>query len=106
MCGYNICRVMTNKEYTPTHRTIADTITCFMMFIFFVVQIYVIKGNTIDSFFLYPQIVGYVIVLLSCLIYHEILLLYCCGMAYNTNVEIDKRGIKEVKRMSTSQSNL
>ena len=96
MCGYNICRVMTNKEYTPTHRTIADTITCFFMFISFVVQ----YSNRIKPFFLYPQIIGYIIVLIGCLIYHEILLLYCCGMAYYTKVEIDKRGIKEVKRMT------
>lgn len=93
--GYNFCRVMVNKEYSPTHRTIVDSFSCFSMFISNIFIYYGRNKAYPPSVYIYPGTTGYLFVIAGSLIYHEIILLYCCGLAYNTRIEIDKRGIKE-----------
>lgn len=101
--GYNFCRVMVNKEYSPTHRTIVDSFSCFCMFISNIFIHYSKKGAYPDSTFIYPGIAGYIIVIAGSLIYHEIILLHCCGLAYNTRIEIDKRGKKEDNKIKQDE---
>lgn len=102
MIGYNICRVMTNKEYTPTHRTIADAVSCFTVFIAWQIHYYLIT-KSILSVFLYPGIIGYFLGMFGILLYHEIIILYCCHFGDSTKVEIGKRGTKEVNKIKEDE---
>lgn len=87
----NIFRIMTNKTFTPTHRTVADALTSIYLWIFGIF-IFTLKKDLSVAIF---QLTGYLIVLVGCLTYHEVLIWYCCKMEFNTKQEIDKRAKAE-----------
>lgn len=87
----NIFRIMTNKIFTPTHRTVADALTSIYLWIFGIFLFTLKKDLSVTIL----QLTGYLIVLVGCLTYHEVIILYCCKMEFNTKQEIDKRAKDE-----------
>lgn len=88
---FNIFRILTNKTFTPTHRTVADPLTSIYIWIFGLFLFNFKKDLSVTIL----QLTGYLIVLVGCLTYHEVIIMYCCKMEFNTKQEIDKRAKDE-----------
>lgn len=85
--GLNTCTTLTSKYFTPTHRTISDTLSSFIWGIIAMIWI-------CDSDYYLPlTIPAYVIIFLGCLLYNEIIIIKCCGMDEYTNEQIAQRSI-------------
>lgn len=89
--GYNLFSRYSNYYLTPTHRTISDTLSTFILWIYLK-----IKGN-IDNeekgMEFISTIIGYIILIFGCLFYNEIIILRFCNLDYYTKLEISKRAV-------------
>ena len=88
--GYDVCRIQTNYNFTPTHRFIVDMLHSFML-------LFMINLSEKEQFFLVFAFGGFVFCFSGSLIYNELVILYCCNLNYYTTFEIEERGSRESK---------
>lgn len=89
---YHVLRLLTNKTYSPTHRIVADILV--IVYFFWVDD----RGNDYSgnkAFYIIMKMILYFVLFLGCLIYHELIILNFCKLNYNTQIEIDKRGVRD-----------
>ena len=96
-CGRNIYRVTTNKLYSPTHKALFDYILVPILIIYYYIfsQDFQIKDKQIFYYFIINLIISFIIVIAG-LIYNELIIIFICGMEYNTHYEVSKRA-KEIE---------
>ena len=89
LCGFNsIYRKYTLIQYSPNIRALAEAIWD---------PLFIIHSNFIKRPYEFNHSI--IILILSIIIdfcacvYNELLVLYCCGMEYDTYIEVNKRGI-------------
>ena len=88
--GYDVCRIQTNYNFTPTHRFIVDMLHSFML-------LFMINLSEKEQFFLVFAFGGFIFCFSGSLIYNELVILYCCNLNYYTTFEIEERGSRESK---------
>ena len=95
----NLFRVLTNKTYSPTHRTVADVMNAIYFWIVLCVQrnLDIFGKSGLLSF------IGNFIAFIGCLLFHEVIILKCCGLDYYTKGEIQNRQRRESKYSDISK---
>ena len=95
----NLFRVLTNKTFSPTHRTVADVMNAIYFWIVLCVQkkIEIFGKSGLLSF------IGNLIAFIGCLLFHEVIILKCCGLDYYTKEEIQHRQRRESKYSNLSK---
>lgn len=81
----NIYRVSTIKYFSPMARALTEAI-------FDPFQIAYKLRDHFKTVFYWVNVVCLVIMVFSSLVYNEFIILYCCGLEYNTHIEIRNRG--------------
>jgi len=86
----NIYRVLTIKTYSPMTRALTESIIDPFDFI-----CQIVKNNNKENEILYYIFITILLFITSflSLIYNDFIVLYCCGLEYNTHLEIHKRAI-------------
>lgn len=90
--GYNLIRIIINRNTTPTHRVIGDN--------FHTLFNHIIKTLTKgikDGLLFSLLLVGYFIAFLGGIVYNEMIVIEAFNLANDTKKEIDQRAIDEVK---------
>ena len=85
----NIYRVLTIKIYSPMTRALCESI-----FDPLLVAYYIFQEDTKDlDFWIYCGVILFtsIIMPISSCIYNEFIILYCCGLEYDTHIEVTKR---------------
>ena len=92
--GVNVHRVFCTTIYSPMHRSISYYFLCPIMIIYtyFFEDDFLYEGKR-NVFYLIFNIILAIIVLFFGAVYNEFLILYCCGLEYETHNEISKRSI-------------
>ena len=85
---YNILLTHTIRYFTPSHRTISDTLSAIFSFVCLIIEI------SWNSIFIL-DFIGFVIVLFGCLLYNEIIIFHFWGLEYYTKQFIEKRSQEE-----------
>lgn len=91
---FNSFRILTNQNFTPSHRSISDA---FGSFLFWILNIIFCFANSYDLTFWFKwtyyvvALISYLIILIGILIYLEILIITCCGFHLNTKKNIFER---------------
>jgi hypothetical protein len=94
-CGRNIYRVTTNKLYSPTTKALFDYILVPFLIIFYYVWDNDFQSNNRRLFFIFLiNLIISIIVVFCGLIYNELIILFCCGLEYDTYLEVSKRAKK------------
>ena len=86
---YNTFHFLTNKNLSPTHRIIGDSVSSI-----FTMIITIIKGNQPSSsltVFILLQLIGNVPIVLGIVIYNEMMIVHLCGLDVNTTKAIKER---------------
>ena len=86
---YNTFHFLTNKNLSPTHRIIGDSVSSI-----FTMIITIIKGNQPSSsltVFILLQLIGHVPIVLGIVIYNEMMIVHLCGLDVNTTKAIKER---------------
>ena len=104
----NAYRVTTNKYYSPMSRALFESSLDPFVFVY---NFLIIKNNNISKeAWIY---FGFVIFSLSViaffsLVYNDFIILYCCGLEYNTYSEINKRidKIKKIDKVNNSNNSI
>lgn len=96
-CIYNIFLITTIKLFTPTHNDASESLGSLISWIYFDF----IENNKTVEFILSCQIVGYSLMIIACLMYNEIIIVYMCNLGYYTKKEIAKRSQEECKLADT-----
>ena len=86
--AYSVMRFMVNKTTTPTHRLIYDTCICLLRQI-----IKMVRGDLKGEQFGF--LIGYILLVLGSLIYHEVIIVTIWGLKKDTRTEVIKREISE-----------
>ena len=91
-CGRNIYRVITNKLYSPTHKALFDYIIVpiLIIYYYFSFQDFKFNDKPIFYYFIINLIISFIVVIAG-LIYNELIIIFICGMEYNTHHEVSKR---------------
>ena len=94
----NVYRVLTIKSYSPMTRALAESIIDPFDFIYLFInrkKIYNLKNNNILNNIFYFIVIFICLLITSFLsfVYNDFIVLYCCGLEYNTHLEIQKRSI-------------
>lgn len=90
--GYNLIRILINRNTTPTHRVIGDN---FHSLLTHIIKAFTKGINNITLFIL--LLIGYMIASLGGIIYNEMILIEAFNLANDTKKQIDQRAIDEVK---------
>lgn len=90
--GLNLLLTLTNKFFSPIHRSISDTLNAFFCWI----MLFILKdGWTFQKSF---DLIAYLIIAFGCLIFNEIIIIYCMEMTIDlktTIIEREKRDTLE-----------
>lgn len=103
---YDIFRIKTNQEYSPTHRSIGDTLGSFF---FWIVLVIMKCFNWFDFEFIGSAafsliyLVSYLIILIGVYVFLEIILLHFCSLDRNTKYMIKKRAEIENQYLLSEQ---
>lgn len=87
--GYTICLLLTIYYFSPLHRCVGETLGVFILW-----MIQLMRG--LQSFSVIPFL-GYILIVISTLIYNEIIILDFCSLGEYTKQEINKRHRIETK---------
>lgn len=83
---------LTNKNFTPAYRPIFDMLPSFL-------SLFIGIGNTVSnvdaSYYLPYKIIIYILILISTLIFNEIIILHFWGLSKNIKKNIEERGENE-----------
>ena len=82
--GYSVMRFLVNKTTTPTHRLIYDTCIVLLKHV-----IKMLRGNIQGEDFGF--LIGYILLVLGSLIYHEVIVVVIWGLKKDTRTEVIKR---------------
>ena len=92
---FNSFRILTNQHYTPTHRSISDSIASFLAWILKLTIPYFSNNTTVKDKedYIKNTIIGilYVIMIIGVLIFLEIIILTFCDLDRNTKEKINAR---------------
>ena len=88
--GYNLFRILINRDFSPTHRVISDS---FYSFVIHITKMFGYKQLVIQISYFF----GYLFVVIGSLIYNEMIIITCCGIDSDTGNKISIRGIDEYK---------
>ena len=66
--------MQTKKYYTPTHRSIADSLNAFCTWVYYSIVPKVDTSWTLVNIF---DIIGYFLIINGCLLYNELIILHC-----------------------------
>lgn len=91
--GINICIFQINYTYSPTHIIISDVI---VSIVDWVIMLITGSKETVDTVL---QSIGYALLVLSCLIYNEIIVIGICGLNKNIKKEIQQRADDNFKNV-------
>ena len=88
--GKNIYRVLTNKYFSPTTKSLADSLLDP-----FIILFYYFDGDFKDHeiHFIINIILSIILVFCAC-VYNELFVLFCFDLQHDTYIEISKRSIK------------
>ena len=86
--------MLTKKYFTATHRSVADTLNAFCSWVLLLCSSKNPIGWTIKNIL---DIIGYIVMLLGCLIYNEIIILHVFRLDEGTKYSIMTRGDNESK---------
>lgn len=70
----NVFLMQTKKYYTPTHRSIADSLNAFCTWVYYSIVPKVDTSWTLVNIF---DIIGYFLIINGCLLYNELIILHC-----------------------------
>ena len=94
--GRNVYRVATNKLYSPTHKALLDYILVSILIIYYYIgdDDFTIKKEEEDKsifyYFFINLIISFIVVICG-LIYNELIIIFFCGLEYDTHYEVSKR---------------
>ena len=99
--GFNIFRMLTNQNFSTTHRCISDCFGAFLIWIFKLIidNAYGKENNNLDIIF---GAVSYPFIIFGVLVFLEFVILNFCGLNMNTNSMISSRGDDENPTYSMS----
>ena len=88
----NAYRVTTNKYYSPMSRALFESTLDPLLFLYNTFN-NKRKDEYSNGFWIYFSIVVFCLFIISffSLVYNDFIILYCCGLEYNTHKEINKR---------------
>lgn len=89
---FNITRIMTNYEFSPTHRAVPDDLAFFLTYFFSKIFL----GNE-SELKIYYVVVSCFLMMCGVLIFHELIILKFCNLDINTNKIISERGNIDIK---------
>ena len=91
-CGRNIYRITTNKLYSPTHKALFDYILVPLLIIYYYTWDvdFQINGKRVFFYFFVNLIVSFIMVFCG-LIYNELIIIFICGLEYDTHYEVSRR---------------
>ena len=88
--------MLTNFYFSPTHRSVSDTLSSLFYWVYTL-----ITNNSSEKEYKGYQyvlpVIGYIVMMFGCLVYHEILILFVFGFEKNTKQEVAKRSDEENK---------
>jgi len=87
----NIYRVLTIKYYSPMTRALAESIINPFYFIYVFIRIKQKRNNYLIKYYYIIIIIALFVISFFSLVYNDFIVLYCCGLEYNTHLEIHKR---------------
>ena len=98
LVGLHISRILTNKNFSPTHRVVADTLA--LLYTFIIGEGVIGKEVTEMNKYVYFTVksLAYVFLIYGCLMYHELIMMGVCKLNENTQIEIHKRALKETQK--------
>ena len=91
----NIFRVLTIKYYSPMTRALAESI----IDPFDLIYLYINNKNNknensnLNDYYYFIIIISLFIISFLSFVYNDFIVLYCCGLEYNTHLEIQERAI-------------
>ena len=86
----NIYRVLTIKSYSPMTRALAESIIDPFDFIY----LFIFKpSSNLNNYYYIIIIIALFIISFLSFVYNDFIVLYYCGLEYNTHLEIQKRAI-------------
>ena len=94
--GRNVYRVTTNKLYSPTHKALLDYILVPLLIIYYYIgdDDFIIQKEEEDKsifyYFFVNLIISFIVVICG-LIYNELIIIFFCGLEYDTHYEVSKR---------------
>ena len=88
----NIYRLETNKLYSPMAETLSNYFSnpIFIIYVYISGDDFIIKGEKNISYFIINLILSFIITLTG-LVFNEFVVLFCCGLEYNTYKQITQR---------------
>ena len=84
-CGLNIFLMFTKNYFSPTHRSVSDTMNAFFAWI---ANFYFGWNDIVWDYF---NVVGFVIIMIGCCLFNEIIIFKCCGLDNDTKESIVQR---------------
>ena len=91
---FNSFRILTNQHYTPTHRSLSDSIASFIAWTLKLTIPFLNQTTTKDDVFYIQNIIMgvlYIIMIIGVLIFLEIIILTFCDLDRNTKEKINAR---------------
>ena len=94
--GRNVYRVATNKLYSPTHKALLDYILVPILITYYYIgdDDFTIQKEEEDKsifyYFFINLIISFIVVICG-LIYNELIIIFFCGLEYDTHYEVSKR---------------
>ena len=101
---FNIFRIQTNAQCSPTHRSIADILGYFLYWLIRFIE-YLDPTDMHDTPYCFYGGLAYIVMIIGVLIYLELIILNICGIQKNTDSEIEQRGTSEHDTMMASLVN-
>ena len=101
----NLFVLLTNFYYSPTHRSVSDSLACLILTIIFLFM----EGGTDYSaniWYIITLIIGMPLLLFGCLLYNELIIVYVWGLNSNTSKEVIKRANEEQSQFESIEAKL
>ena len=93
----NIYQILTIRHYSPPARALSDSIKDPLLIIYNLIN----GEENITEIFSWVNFVCSIITVFFNFVYNEFIILYCCKLAYQTHIEIDKRN-KNIESIKNS----
>lgn len=94
--GFNTMVKYTVYNYSPIHRCVSDLLSCIFSVLYFELPPNGLSFTNLLTYQIIVMMIGYVIILFSCLVYNEFIILNFCGLSENTKKMILNRTKNEV----------
>ena len=101
--GLNILMRLTNFYFSPTHRSVSDTLSSLLWWGY---ALNYIDSTKKDATSVALNVTGYVLMMFGCLLYNELIIIYVFGCEKNTKQEVAKRSDEEKKAFESLAQDL